>query len=67
MNSEEIYTIMKDVDGETYLVIRETPTTDLVVMSNLTGDAADFVASIFNEIYNQIKKDIETGRLKENT
>jgi hypothetical protein len=65
MSWEEIYTIMKDVDGETYLVIRETPTTDHTVMFGLTGDKADFAANTMNEVYNQVKKDIESGRLKE--
>lgn len=66
MSWEEIYTIMKDVDGETYLVINETSITGHAVMFGLTGDKADFAANTMNEVYNQIKKDIESGRLKEN-
>jgi hypothetical protein len=65
MSWETIYTVEWDEYDQASSVINETSITGHTVISGLSNHEAKLAAEAMNEVYNQIKKDIESGRLKE--
>lgn len=65
MSWETIYTVSWDDYDQASSIINETFITGHTVAFGLSDYEANLIANAMNEIYNQIKKDIESGRLKE--
>lgn len=65
MSWKTIYTVEWDEEDRACRVINETSITGHTVAFGLSDYEADLIANSMNEVYNQIKKDIESGRLKE--
>ena len=64
MSWETIYTVDWDEESATNTIVNESSITGHTVMFDLGFQSAEFAASCMNEVYNQVKKDIESGRLR---
>jgi len=63
MSWVDVYTVEETGDS-TYGIFNETTITGHVVFELPSFDAVNFYKDVMNEVYNQVKKDVESGYLK---